>query len=437
MLTLRRPELTRDLLAYRHRRLEAARAAAAAVGLPGAMFPWQSGSDGREETPGQLFNVLAGQWLADISRRQRHVGLAIAYSVIRYYQATGDIGFLAEVGGDLLIEICRLFAAMSTYDPVDDRFHIDGVMGPDEFHDGYPGRAGSGVGDNAYTNVVTAWLLHRSMGLLDAHDCGRLRDRHQVTAAETAHWDRLSRCLAVPMHTDGVISQFEGYERLPEFDWTSYRTRYANIGRLDLILAAEGDSPNNYRLCKQADVLMLFYLFSAEELREVLDRLGYPLPAEAIRATVDFYTARTSHGSTLSRVVHAWVSARADRRRAWTLFTDALQADLADTQGGTTREGIHVGAMAGTVDLILRCFAGLETRDDVLWLHPVLPPELTRAEFTILYRGQRVKVELSPHLVRLWLRTCEAHPITVCVEGDRTVLRPGDVYEAVLQQRDG
>jgi trehalose/maltose hydrolase-like predicted phosphorylase len=30
------------------------------------------------------------------------------------------------------------------------------------------------------------------------------------------------------------------------------------------------------------------------------------------------------------------------------------------------------GAMAGTVHLVLRCFAGLETRDDRLWLQPVL-----------------------------------------------------------------
>lgn len=37
------------------------------------------------------------------------------------------------------------------------------------------------------------------------------------------------------------------------------------------------------------------------------------------------------------------------------------------------------GAMAGTVDLILRCFAGLEIRDDVLKLHPSLPSHvLTR-----------------------------------------------------------
>jgi beta-phosphoglucomutase family hydrolase len=439
MLTLRRPQLTRDLLAYRYRRLDAARATARTAGLPGAMFPWQSGSDGREETPTRLYNPISGKWLADNSRRQRHVGLAIAYSVIRYHQATADAGFLADQGGELLVEICRLFAALSRHDPGDDRSHIDTVMGPDEFHDGYPGQPGSGVRDNAYTNILTAWVLHRTLGLLgllDGYDCGRLRERLHVTAAEIDRWEQVSRRLAVPLHADGIISQFDGYQHLAEFDWDAYRARYPNIGRLDLILAAEGDSPNNYRLSKQADVLMLFYLLSAEELRDTLDRLGYPLSPDTIRATLDFYTARTSHGSTLSRVVHAWVNARADRRRAWSLFCDALQADLADTQGGTTREGLHLGAMAGTVDLILRCFAGLETRDDVLWLHPVLPPEITRAEFTILYHGQRVKVELTPRLARLRLRTCDARPITVCVEGHRTVLHPGQAYEARLGPPD-
>jgi trehalose/maltose hydrolase-like predicted phosphorylase len=187
-------------------------------------------------------------------------------------------------------------------------------------------------------------------------------------------------------------------------------------------------------MSKQADVLMLFYLLSAEELRNIFDRLGYPLSPETIRSTVDFYTVRTSHGSTLSRVVHAWVNARADRHRAWTLFNQALEADLADTQGGTTREGVHLGAMAGTVDLVLRCFAGLETRDDALWLHPALPPELSRAEFSIIYRGQQVKVELTPRLARLRLRMCDAAPINVCVEGQRATLHPGEVFETPLRQ---
>ncbi len=117
------------------------------------------------------------------------------------------------------------------------------------------------------------------------------------------------------------------------------------------------------------------------ELCDTVERLGYRLDKEAVRRTVAFYLARTSHGSTLGRLVCAWVTARADRTRSWTLFTQALDSDLADIQGGTTRDGIHLGAMAGTVDMLLRCYTGLETRDGLLWLHPTLPPELGHAEF--------------------------------------------------------
>ena len=49
ILNLRFPELTRTLLRYRYRRLPAARWAARRAGCAGAMYPWQAGSDGREE----------------------------------------------------------------------------------------------------------------------------------------------------------------------------------------------------------------------------------------------------------------------------------------------------------------------------------------------------------------------------------------------------
>ncbi len=124
----------------------------------------------------------------------------------------------------------------------------------------------------------------------------------------------------MPFHGDGIISQFEGYEQLAELDWEDYRTRYGNIQRLDLILEAEHDSANRYKLSKQADVLMLFYLFSAEELGALFTRLGYPFDPETMPRNVAYYDSRSSHGSTLSRVVHAWVLARSDRPRAMTLL---------------------------------------------------------------------------------------------------------------------
>src|SRR6266511_3201310 len=195
-----------------------------------------------------------------------------------------------------------------------------------------------------------------------AASCGTASTaRRRIDPVET-----VSRRLAVPTHADGVISEFDGYEQLAEFDWAGHRARDPNIGRLDLILDGEGDSPNRYRLARQADTLMLAYLLSAEELRDVVHRLGFPLDADTLRRTVAFYRDRVSHGSTLSRVVHAWVLARADRPASWELLRAALDADLADTQGGTTPEVVHFGAMAATLDLLQRSYTGLEVRDDAL-----------------------------------------------------------------------
>src|SRR5690606_19818997 len=143
-----------------------------------------------------------------------------------------------------------------------------------------------------------------------------------------------------------IISQFEGYDALEELDWDGYRMRYGNIQRLELILEAEGDSADRYKCSKQADVLMLFYLFSSEELRDLLEGAGYSFDPAWIPQNVAYYDARSSHGSTLSRVVHAWVLARSNRPRAMTYFAEALQSDVADIQQGTTREGVHLGAMA-------------------------------------------------------------------------------------------
>src|SRR5690606_4427292 len=104
-------------------------------------------------------------------------------------------------------------------------------------------------------------------------------------------------------------------------------------------------------------VLMLFYLLPPDQLARIFAQLGYAFDEDLIRRNVAYYMARTSHGSTLSRVLHASVLDRIDRDRAWSLFCEALRSDVEDVQGGTTQEGIHLGAMAGTVDIVLRHYA--------------------------------------------------------------------------------
>jgi trehalose/maltose hydrolase-like predicted phosphorylase len=395
-LNPRLPEVARSMLLYRWRRLPQARASARAAGRRGAMFPWQSGSTGREESQTLHLNPRSGRWLPDNSHLQRHIGLAVAYNTWRYYEATGDTDFLAEHGAELILSIAAFWADLATYDPVDDRFDICGVMGPDEYHDALPGRDEPGLDDNAYTNVMAAWTLTRALECLDVLPPGRrheLLDSLDVRRADLEKWQHVSRKLRLCWE-DGVLLQFRGYDSLTEFDWAGYRQRYGDIGRLDRVLEAEGDSTNRYKLSKQADVLMLFQLLTADELYGLLDRLGYPHDRRTIPRTIAYYLDRTCHGSTLSKVVHSWVLARSDRRKAWDYFLQALESDIADVQGGTTGEGIHVGAMAGTVDLLQRAFTGLETREDVLWLDPFLPDALERLRFRLRYR-RHTEIEVS------------------------------------------
>ena len=416
----RMPEITRSLLMYRYRRLREARAAAAAAGYKGAMFPWQSGSDGQEETQALNLNPRSKRWVPDNSYLQRHVGSAIAYNVWQYFQVTHDVEFLHAYGAELILDIACFWSSIASFDDERGRYEIRGVMGPDEFHDGYPDSKTPGLNNNAYTNIMAAWVLCRALEVLDLlSDVRRaeLTTRLGLSAEEIARWGDISRRMYVPFHDNGIISQFEGYEQLRELNWEDYRAKYGNIQRLDLILELENDSANRYKLSKQADVLMLFYLFSAEEIAELFERLGYPFEYETIPRNVDYYAGRSSLGSTLSRVVYAWVLARSDRQRAMDLFAAALQSDVSDIQQGTTAEGVHLGAMAGTVDLVQRVSTGIEARGDVLRLNPELPREVDRLDMRIRYRGHSLFLHLTRDSLTVRGRDGAVPPIFLCVDG--------------------
>jgi trehalose/maltose hydrolase-like predicted phosphorylase len=406
-------------------------------GYQGAMFPWQSGSNGQEETQVVHLNPKSGRWLPDHSHLQRHVNIAIAYNVWQHYMVTGSTAFLRFTGAELLIEIARFWASIATYDSEQDRYEIRGVMGPDEYHERYPDSDEQGLRNNTYTNVMAVWVLRRALEALEVlppHYRQELVQELTIRDGELDRWRDLTRKMKVVFHADGVLTQFEGYEQLREFDWEGYRQKYGNIQRLDRVLEAEGDSTNRYKLAKQADVLMLLFLLSRDELRELLAGLGYQVSEEQLARTVTYHLQRTSHGSTLSGVVSAWVLARYQPEQTWQFLLRALESDIADVQGGTTAEGIHLGAMAGTVDIVLRCLPGLRARGPVLRFEPALPPEVKQLRFSVHYRGHRVDVELDEDQVRLSSRPGAAQPIQVLVQDQRVELGAGQEHTVRLER---
>jgi trehalose/maltose hydrolase-like predicted phosphorylase len=358
-------------------------------------------------------NPTSGRWLPDHPHLQRHVNIAIAHNVWQHYMVTGSIGFLRFTDAELLIEIARFWASLATYNTDLNRYEILGV-----------------INNNTYTNVMAAWVMLRAIEALDtlpAHYRGELIAELKIGQTEIDRWRDIGAKMRVVFHVDGVLTQFEGYETLREFDWRGYRARYGDILRLDRVLEAEGDSPNNYKLAKQADVLMLLFVLTRSELLELLTHLGYDVTEEQLNRTIEYHLARTAHGSTLSGVVSTWVLARTDPKQAWGFLKRALESDVADVQGGTTaEEGIHLGAMAGTVDIVQRRLTGMRAQGEVLRFDPALPTEVKQIRFSIHYRGHRIGIRLTANEMRVTSRPGTADPIKVLVRGELVDLATDD-----------
>src|SRR5690606_33817284 len=143
--------------------------------------------------------------------------------------------FLSQYGAEVLLEIARFWASISTYDEQRQRYQILGVVGPDEFHTRYPNTTNPGLNNNAYTNLMAVWVLvtaQKALGTLAAGRQAELLERLGIGSDELHKWDHVSRRMCVPFTKDGLISQFEGWDELEELNWDELRQRHGDIQRL-------------------------------------------------------------------------------------------------------------------------------------------------------------------------------------------------------------
>jgi trehalose/maltose hydrolase-like predicted phosphorylase len=377
-------------------------------GLPGAMFPWQSGSNGREETQTLHLNPRSGRWLPDGSHLQRHINAAIAYNVWKYYEATGDSDFLAFYGAELILEIARFWAERGQLRRQGrDRYEIRGVMGPDEFHDALSRRRRARPRQQRlhqrHGGVVPAPRpRHPRRDGTDDAPAQELCESLGLTRDELERWDDISRRMVVPSTTTASSASSRATSDLAELDWDGYRARYGDIHRLDRILEAEGDTAEplqGVQAGRRADALLPVLGRGAGG-----DVRAARLPARRRRdpRNIDYYLRRTSHGSTLSG--RARVGAGPRRPPTFVELPARGAAErLFDIQGGTTAEGIHLGAMAGTVDLVQHCYTGIER-----------------------YRRRWVDLRFSNGDVQVTLRPSALGPIHIGYRGEVHELAPGE-----------
>lgn len=427
------PDVTKSVLMYRYRRLDEARKYAKEFGYKGAMFPWQSGSNGREETQKFHYNPISGQWGDDSSSLQRHVSLAIGYNIIQYFDFTGDADFMINYGIEMLLEISRFWESKCQMDSHKGRYSIDKVMGPDEFHEAYPNSETDGLKDNAYTNIMTVWLLDNTIRIVEMIDRERLISlfkKLNFQPCEFDTWKVINKKMNVEISENGIISQFYGYFDLKELDWDFYKEKYGNIHRMDRVLKAEGKSPDEFKVAKQADTLMLFYNLNKQSVTDILSHLGYVMPKDYINNNLEYYLQRTSHGSTLSRVVHSYLAKQIGRNDlSWSMFQEAITSDYKDIQGGTTAEGIHTGVMAGTIWITIAAFAGIEFDNNTVSIDPKLPNLWRKLEFNFDFRNVNYHIIMSQSNLSIQ----SSDEVTLMIRNKKAILKAGKLLTISLK----
>lgn len=383
------PDIAKASLMYRYNRLKQAKKNAEENGFKGAMFPWQSSDTGKEETPKIHYNPRDKLWGPDYSQYQRHISIAVFYNFYKYLTHTQDREFLFNYAAEVMIEIARFWASIAKYNKKTKKYHILGVMGPDEFHEKYPKSKKPGLNDNAYTNVMTSWLFKKTLELCKELP-EKIIEKLNVKNEEIEEWKNIRKNLYIPMKKD-LILQFEGFDKLKELNWKYYIKKYKNISRLDRILKSEGKSPDDYKVLKQADVLMIFYLLNFEEAIDILRQLGVKIkdPKKFVEKNYYYYLSRTTHGSNLSKFVHGTIAVNLGHEKSsvWNLFYESFELDIYDTQGGTTHEGIHTALMAGTIGVLRKYIVGVKTHPEGLSLSSWIIDSWKKIQFRLVHQN--------------------------------------------------
>jgi trehalose/maltose hydrolase-like predicted phosphorylase len=376
------PGAARSIIEYRIRRMPSARATASERGSSGLRFPWESADEGVDVTPtsavdidGLTVPILTGECA-------EHINSDIAWAVMHYVDWTGDAGLLDGPGRDIVIGTADYMTHRTRVDAAGIA-HVDGVIGPDEYHER--------VDDNAYTNGLLRWHLSAAAALA----------RSPTDRVAARRFARLAGQLATGYDPDsGRHEQFAGFWHLDDL-------RIGDVAptpvAADVLLGRERVATS--QIIKQPDVLMLHHLVPEE------------CPAGSLHADLEYYLPRTAHGSSLSPAICAALLARDGRPdEALELFRVAARIDLDDLTG-TTGGGLHFATMGGLWQAVLWGFAGIRPESAGLRINPCLPTAWERLGVTVEYRGVRVRVDIDHEQISV----DAPEPVQVIVNGRNMV----------------
>jgi trehalose/maltose hydrolase-like predicted phosphorylase len=74
--------------------------------------------------------------------------------------------------------------------------------------------------------------------------------------------------------------------------------------------------------------------------------------------------------------------------------------------------------MAGTLDLLQRCYTGLEARGNVLHVNPLLPENIDQLSLRIRYRSHWLNFKITPECMSIVFEEGWGNPIQIGFNGE-------------------
>lgn len=385
-LTYTQPRITRNLLRFRESMLPKARERAEELFEHGALFPWRT-INGEE----------ASSYYA-AGTAQYHINADIAYALKRYVDVRGDTDILIDLGAEILVSTARMWAGLGFINPADDRFHIHGVTGPDEYT--------AVVNDNAFTNLMARHNLRYAVEVLlwlaeeQAEAYRTLRRRMELVDGEVEQWRRCADAMYVPFDAErGINPQDDTFLAKEVWDFAATPSDH-----YPLLLHYHPLVIYRHQVIKQADVVLAMVL------------LGDEFSIEQKRRNFDYYDPLTTGDSSLSACVQSILAAEIGYEELATdYFRYALLMDLADVSGNVV-DGVHIASTGGVWMALTYGFAGMRDHGGALSFEPRLPSDWSGLSFPLRFRGRSLHVSLEPGRIGLALEEGEELVVGVCGE---------------------
>jgi len=386
VLTLTQPSAAADALRWRCLILDKARENARQLGLRGAAFPWRTIRGGE----------CSGYWPAGTAAF--HINADIAYAVAHYIDATGDSAFEEEVGLELLVETARLWRSLGYLNTAIDLFRIDGVTGPDEY---------SALADNnVYTNLMAQHNLRWAAETVKrypekAHALG-------VDAEEAASWREAAEKMYIPYDERlGVTPQDETFTEHEVWDFAS-----TTPDQYPFLLHFPYFDLYRKQVVKQADLVLAMLLQSDAFTPEQKAR------------NFAYYEPLTVRDSSLSASTQAVLAAEVGQLDlAYDYLGEAALMDLHDL-AHNVRDGVHMASLAGAWTALVSGFGGMRLQNGSISFAPRLPDKIERLAFHLLFRGCRLRVEVTAK--EATYRLLDGSPLKVLHHGEEILLPVGE-----------